>query len=191
MSNVILRQNDLFAGEDWKVIYTAFNNISFKNYSFDSIKRSLIEYIRINYPEDYTDWTVNSEFIMIIDLLAYLAETMSYRIDLNARDNFIDTAERRESILRLAKMISYTPKRNYPARGKVKIRTVRTTQIVVDSEGTNLQNVTVEWNDPQNPNWYEQFLLVLNASLVSTNPFGRPIKQHKVNSKTTQLYKIS
>jgi len=122
MSNIVLRQNDLFLGEDWRVIYETFTNVNFKSYSFDSIKRSMIEYIRQNYPEDFNDWTENSEFIMIVDLLAYLGESLAYRVDLNARDNFIDTSERRESILRLAKMLSYNPKRNIAASGKVKIR---------------------------------------------------------------------
>lgn len=191
MSNVVLRQNDLFLGEDWQVIYAAFNDINFKNYSFTTIKSSLYEYIRQNYPEDYTDWSNSAEFSMIIDTLAYVGETLSYRIDLNARDNFIDTAERRESIIRLAKMINYSPKRNFPARGKVKIRSIKTSQMVVDSEGRSLQNVIINWNDPQNPDWYEQFILVINATLLSSNPFGKPIKNIKTNDGNMQLYRMN
>lgn len=191
MSNIVLRQNDLFLGEDWRVIYETFTNVNFKSYSFDSIKRSMIEYIRKNYPEDFNDWTENSEFVMIIDLLAYLGESLAYRIDLNARDNFIDTSERRESILRLAKMLQYNPKRNMAATGKVKIRQVKTTQIVTDSKGLNLQNRTILWNDPQNPDWFEQFVLVLNASLQQSNPFGRPFKSTVANNINMQLYQFN
>lgn len=191
MSNIVLRQNDLFLGEDWRVIYETFTNVNFKSYSFDTIKTAMIEYIRQNYPEDFNDWTENSEFIMIIDLLAYLGESLAYRVDLNARDNFIDTSERRESILRLAKMLSYNPKRNLAATGKVKIRSVKTTQIVTDSRGVNLQNRTILWNDPQNPDWFEQFLLVLNASLQQTNPFGKPFKSTVVNTTNMQLYQFN
>jgi hypothetical protein len=74
MSNIVIRQNDLFLGEDWEVVYDAFTNVSFKEYSFDSIKISLVNYIRQNYPEDFNDWTDNSEFMILIDLLAYLGE---------------------------------------------------------------------------------------------------------------------
>jgi hypothetical protein len=59
-------------------------------------------------------------------------------------------------------MLSYSPNRNLPASGKVKIRSVITSQYVVDSEGRNLQNIPILWNDPQNPDWFEQFILVLN-----------------------------
>jgi hypothetical protein len=191
MSNIVIRQNDLFLGEDWKAVYSAFSNISFKSYSFDSIKKSLIEYIRINYPEDFNDWSNSSEFVILIDLLAYLGESLSFRVDLNARDNFIDTAERRESILRLAKMISYTPKRNIPASGKVKLKSIRTSQPIFDITGKSLQNKFITWNDPQNPDWYDQFLLVMNSFFSSSNPFGKPSKSLNIDGKLMQLYRVS
>ena len=191
MSNIVIRQNDLFLGEDWEVVYDAFTNVSFKEYSFDSIKISLVNYIRQNYPEDFNDWTDNSEFMILIDLLAYLGEQISYRVDLNARDNFIDTTERREQILRLARMLSYSPNRNLPASGKVKIRSVITSQYVVDSEGRNLQNIPILWNDPQNPDWFEQFILVLNKQFNINTPFGKPAKQTVSDGKTLQLYELN
>jgi hypothetical protein len=191
MSNIVIRQNDLFLGEDWKAVYSAFSNISFKTYSFDSIKQSLVEYIRINYPEDFNDWSNSSEFVMMIDLLAYLGESLAFRVDLNARDNFIDTAERRESILRLAKMISYTPKRNIAASGKLKIKSIRTTQPIVDVTGKSLQNKFIIWNDPQNPDWYDQFILVLNSVFASSNPFGKPSKAMNRDGTLMQLYRVS
>lgn len=191
MSNIVIRQNDLFLGEDWKAVYSAFSNISFKTYSFDSIKQSLVEYIRINYPEDFNDWSNSSEFVMMIDLLAYLGESLAFRVDLNARDNFIDTAERRESILRLAKMISYTPKRNIAASGKVKIKSIRTSQPIFDVTGKSLQNKFIIWNDPQNPDWYDQFLLVLNSFFASSNPFGKPSKAMNKDGTLMQLYRVS
>lgn len=192
MSNQIIRQSDLFVAEDWRIVYQAFTDINFKNYSFDSVKASLIEYIRENYPEDFNDWTQNSEFLFIIDLLAYVSEIMSYRVDLNSRDNFIDVAERRESILRLARMINYNPNRNMPARGKVKIRSIRTNQIITDSEGRNLQNQLINWNDPSNPDWFEQFLLVLNSAFVSSNRFGNPIKTvTPLSGNPVSLYRIN
>ena len=190
MTNIVIRQNDLFLGEEWSAIYKTFTNVNFKAYSFDTIKAAMIEYIRVNYPEDFNDWTENSEFIMLIDLLAYMGESLAYRVDMNARDNFLDTAERRESILRLAKMISYTPSRNKPAEGKLKIRSVKTTQLITDHEGRNLQNKVILWNDPQNPDWFEQFIIVMNASFNKNNPFGKPNKNVTVDGTNIQTYKM-
>lgn len=191
MSNVVIRQNDLFIAEEWDVVYEAYSNISFNTYSFDSIKISLVKYLRENYPEDFNDWTENSEFIMLIDLLAYLGESISYRVDLNTRDNFIDTAERKESVLRLAKMLSYNPSRNIAASGKVKIKTISTNQYIVDSNGKNIQNRPIIWNDPNNPDWFEHYTLVMNAAFNIGNRFGKPAKQVNSGGIVKQLYRMN
>ena len=169
----LIRQSNLFAAEDWKVIYRSFRNADFRSYDFDTIRASMLNYVARNYPEEFNDYINSSEFIAIIDLLSYLGQSLSFRIDLNARENFIDTASRRESILKLANMLSYTPSRNLPARGLVKLTAIKTSEPVSDSAGNNLSNVEVRWNDPNNPNWFEQFIVVLNAAISETNQFGK------------------
>ena len=68
-------------------------------------------------------------------MFAYIGELFAYRLDLNAHENFITQAQRKESILRLAKLISYTPTRNLPARGLVKYTSITTTEQIFDSNG--------------------------------------------------------
>lgn len=171
-----IRQNNLFAAEDWQKIYRAFTNVNFVSYDFDTLRQSLVEYIRINYPEDFNDFIDSSEFIAIIDLLSWLGENLAFRVDLNTRENFLDTAERRESILRLAKLLSYKPKRNIAAKGFLKVTGVRTNFDVFDSNGNNLNGIRVDWNDPNNPDWYEQLILILNASFIKSHKFGQPVQ---------------
>ena len=86
----LIRQSNLFAAEDWKVIYRSFRDADFKSYDFDTIRASMLNYVARNYPEDFNDYINSSEFIAIIDLLAYLGQSLSFRIDLNARENFVD-----------------------------------------------------------------------------------------------------
>src|SRR6056300_950457 len=129
----IQRQDNLFSAEDWKTIYRSFSQANFTAYDYDAIRSSMITYIQTNYPEDFNDYIQSSEFVAIIDLLAYLGQSLAFRTDLNSRENFIDTAERRESILRLAKLINYKAKRNSPARGLLKITKIRTTEPLTDS----------------------------------------------------------
>lgn len=150
------RQNRLLLTEDWKKIYQSFKYADFQSYDFDNLRRTMISYIRENYPEDFTDYIESSEYVALIDLIAFLGQNLAYRTDLNARENFIETAERRESILRLARLISYNASRNVPASGLLKIVSVSTTEDIVDSSNNNLANQTVIWNDDTNGNWYEQ-----------------------------------
>lgn len=185
------RQKQLFAAEDWQVIYTAFTQVNFNAYDFPTIRNAMVEYIRLNYPEDFNDWTESSEFVAIIDLLAYLGQSLAFRMDLNTRENFLDTAQRRESIFRLARMLNYQPQRSIPATGLLKINQVITNQDVYDSNGLNIRNTPINWNDQNNPDWQEQFTLVLNASMNPTNYIGNPVKSGEVNGILTELYALN
>lgn len=187
----VLRQRKLFAAEDFRVVYRAFTEINFSAYDFDTIRSVMVDYIRQNFPEDFNDWIESSEFVALIDLLAYLGQSLAFRMDLNTRENFIDTAERKESVLRLARLISYIPSRNRTSSGLVKLTQISTTQPIIDSNGTNLQNITISWNDANNPDWFEQFILILNSMFSNTNPFGKPIKSGLVNSITTELFELN
>ena len=97
------RQNRLLLAEDWKRLYQTFRNADFRSYDFDSLRRTMIAYIRENYPEDFNDYIESSEYLALIDLIAFLGQNVSYRIDLNSRENFLELAERRDSVLRLAR----------------------------------------------------------------------------------------
>ena len=185
------RQSQLFAGEDWKVLYTAFTKVNFSSYDFNTIRAAMVNYMRLTYPEDFNDWIESSEFVAIIDLLAYLGQSLAFRMDLNTRENFLDTAQRRESVFRLAKMLSYQPQRAIPSQGLLKITQLFCNQDIYDSNGLNLNNSTVTWNDQNNPDWFEQFILIMNASLSSNNPFGSPNSSGTIGGVQTELYEIN
>jgi len=185
------RQNRLLVAEDWKRVYQSFRNADFKSYDFDNLRRTMISYLRENYPEDFNDYLESSEYLALIDLIAFLGQNISFRIDLNARENYLELAERRESVLRLARLLSYNPKRNQAANGLLKIESVSTTEELVDSNNINLENQTIVWNDPSNPDWYEQYIRVLNAALPLNGTFGRPIKTETINGIPTQQYRFN
>jgi hypothetical protein len=191
------RQNKLIAAEDWKKVYQSFKNADFKSYDFDNLRRTMITYLRENYPEDFNDYVESSEYLALIDLIAFLGQNLAFRFDLNARDNFLELAERRESVLRLARLLSYNPKRNQPANGLLKFTSISTTESVIDSNGRDLSNQTIVWNDSANGNWYEQFIKVINASLPETSQFGKstdsavisgvPCEQYRFNASNTEV----
>lgn len=184
------RQNRLLIAEDWKRIYQSFRNADFQSYDFDNLRRVMINYIRENYPEDFNDYIESSEYLALIDLIAFLGQSISYRIDLNARDNFLELAERRESVLRLARLLSYNPKRNIAASGLLKFSSISTTQTVLDSNGRNLAGQTVVWNDPANSAWYDQFIKILNAALPATRQFGNPDDKATIQGIDSEQYRF-
>ena len=185
------RQNRLLVAEDWRKIYTAFQQADFKSYDFETIRRTMVAYLRENYPDDFNDYIESSEYVALLDLIAYLAQSLSFRVDLNARENFLETAERRNSVLRLARLINYNAKRNTPATGLLKFDSVATTENVTDSSGTNLANTTVVWNDGTNANYREQFINILNAANASGQTFGKPAESDTIGGIKTDIYNSS
>ena len=184
------RQNNLLINQDWKKIYQSFKNADFQSYDFENLRRTMITYLRTNYPEDFNDYIESSEYLALVDLVAFVGQSVAFRVDLNARENFLELAERRDSILRLARLISYNAKRNVPAQGLLKFTTVKTTETVVDSNGRNLANQVVTWNDPANPNWYDQFIKIINAAMPSSQQFGNPSAKDTIYGIPTSQYRF-
>ena len=176
--------------ENWERAYEAFQQINFSAWDFKSVKESLLDYLKLYYPEDFNDFTENSDMIALLELFAYIAEQFAYRYDLNAHENFISVAERKESVLRLAKLLSYNASRNIPARGLVKITSIITTERVFDSKGVDLSNKTIYWNDPNNPNWKEQFTLVINRVLEQEFGSVLPSDRVQVSDVLFELYPL-
>ncbi len=185
------RQNRLLVAEDWKKIYQSFQQADFKSYDFETLRRTMVAYLRENYPDDFNDFVESSEYVALIDLIAYIAQALSFRVDLNARENFLETAERRNSVLRLARLINYNAKRNLPGTGLLKVRAISTTQDVRDSTGTNLANSTVIWNDSANSNYREQFVSIMNAANQTGQLFGKPRESGSIGGITTETYTLS
>lgn len=185
------RQNRLLVAEDWKKVYQSFRNADFQSYDFENLRRTMIDYIRQNYPEDYNDYIESSEYLALIDLIAFLGQSIAFRVDLNARENFLELAERRESVLRLARMLSYNAKRNQAASGLLKFTSVQTTQNVIDSNGRNLSGQIIAWNDPSNDNWYDQFIKVINSAMPTTQQFGSPADKASIYGIPTEQYRFN
>ncbi len=185
------RQNRLLVAEDWRKIYQAFQQADFKSYDFETLRRTMVAYLQENYPDDFNDFVESSEYVALIDLIAYISQALSFRVDLNARENFLETAERRNSVLRLARLINYNAKRNQPATGMLKIDSISTSQDVTDSTGTNLANSTIIWNDSANANYREQFTAILNAANQTGQLFGNPRESGTIGGIDTEVYTLS
>lgn len=185
------RQSGLFGVNDWKTIYQTFREADFRSYDYETLRKSFIDYLRNYYPETFNDYIESSEFIALLDVMAFMGQGLAFRNDLNARENFIDTAERRDSVIKLANLVSYTPKRNLSAQGYLKVVGISTTENILDLNGINLSNLPILWNDPANSYWLEQFNTVINAALINTQRIGKPGNVSDILGVTTSEYAIN
>jgi hypothetical protein len=185
------RQTSIFGIEDWRSLYKTYNQADFQSYNFETLRKGFVDYLRQHYPEDFNDYVESSEFIALLDVMAFMGQAISYRQDLNTRENFLDTAERRDSVVRLADLVSYTPKRNECASGFLKVTSVSTTENITDYSGTNLANVVLRWNDGTNIDWNDQLTTVMNAMLVDSQMIGKPGRTTDILDVETAEYTVN
>lgn len=185
------RQTAIFGAEDWKKLYRTYKEADFQSYDFETLRKSMVDYLRLYYPETFNDYTESSEFVAMLDLMAFMGQGLAFRNDLNTRENFLDTAERRDSVTKLAKLVGYTPKRNLNGNGFLKVTAVSTTESVLDYNNFNLSGITINWNDVTNPDWLEQFNAIMNATMVDSQRFGRPGNSSKILGVTTDEYQLN
>jgi len=184
------RQNNLILNQDWKRIYQTFKSADFKSYDFENLRRVIVTYLRENYPEDFNDYIESSEYLALIDAIAFLGQSLAFRTDLASRENFLELAETKESVIRLARLVSYNPRRNIAASGLLKIDTIQTTEAILDSNGKNLASQTIIWNDPTNQYWQEHFTLVLNSAMSDNVEVGRSQGTATIQGITSDQYRF-
>jgi len=180
-----------FGIQDWQAVYQAFNNPFLASYDFETLRQSMLNYIQQYHPETFNDYTNSSEFIALLDMIAYMGQAMSFRFDLNARETFLSTATTRNGITALANLINYVPSRNIAANGYLKITNISTNQDIYDSLGNNLNSITINWNDPTNKNWLDQWNSIINAALTPSQTIGNPGNTQKINGINYSEYGVS
>jgi len=191
MTATSTRGFNLFINEDWKKVYETFREADFQSYDYETLRKTMIDYLRIYYPEDFNDFIESSEYIALIDLIAFMGQSLAFRTDMNARENFLETAERRDSVLQLARMLNYHPKRSSTARGFLKIQSISTTENIFDSNGFNLADTPIIWDDNTNSDFLEQFTIVMNASLQRSQRFGKPAYAGDINGIKVEEYTLN
>lgn len=83
-------------------------SVDYTDRDFSSIRARLFATIRTVFPE-WTDTNVFTFGNILVELFANVGDILCYYQDAQAREAFLLTAVMRKSILRLAKMLSYTP----------------------------------------------------------------------------------
>lgn len=81
--------------------------ISYTNRDFESIKQELVNYAKTYYPETYKDFNDSSFGALMIDMVAYVGDVLSYYLDYQTNESFMETALQENSVLKIAKQLGY------------------------------------------------------------------------------------
>ena len=81
--------------------------INYTSRDFDSIRDDLINYTKRYYPDTFKDFSEASFGSLMLDTVAYVGDIMSFYLDYQVNEGFLDTASEYSNVLRLAKQMGY------------------------------------------------------------------------------------
>jgi len=82
--------------------------IKYTNREFDSIKQDLIEYAKRYYPDTYNDFSEASFGELIFDLVSYVGDSLSFYLDYQINESFMDTAVEFANLRKHARSLGYS-----------------------------------------------------------------------------------
>ena len=98
--------------------------IKYTSREFQSIKRDLLEHARRYYPDTFKDFNEASFGALMIDTVAYVGDILSFYLDYQVNESFLDTAIEYNNIVRLSRQNGYKYKSNPSSYGTVALYTV-------------------------------------------------------------------
>ena len=81
--------------------------ISYTSRDFQSIKDSLTDYAKRYYPNTFKDFSEASFGSMMLDLVSYVGDQLSFYTDYQANESFLDSAIEFGNIIRNAQQLGY------------------------------------------------------------------------------------
>ena len=81
--------------------------IKYTSRDFNSIKADLVEYAKRYYPDTVTDFSQASFASMMLDSVAYVGDILSFYLDYQVNESFLDTAIETDNVYRIAKQMGY------------------------------------------------------------------------------------
>jgi hypothetical protein len=85
-------------------------DIRYINRDFNDFRNTLINYSKTYFPDTYNDFTETSTGMLFIEMASYVGDVLSFYIDNQIQETFIQTARQTENLFNLSYMLGYIPK---------------------------------------------------------------------------------
>ena len=84
-------------------------NIKYVNRDFNDFRNALIEYSRTYFPDTYNDFTPSSTGMLFMEMASYVGDVLSFYLDNQIQETFIQKARQTDNLFNLAYMLGYAP----------------------------------------------------------------------------------
>ena len=81
--------------------------INYTNREFSGIRQDLFELAERFYPDTFQDFSEASFGAMMLDAVAYVGDQLSFHLDYNINETFLDTAYQLGNVLRHGRILGY------------------------------------------------------------------------------------
>lgn len=84
-------------------------DIKYLNKDFSVLRASLIDYAKTYFPTTYNDFSPSSPGMMFMEMAAYVGDVMSFYLDNQIQETYIQYARQTDNLFELAYMFGYKP----------------------------------------------------------------------------------
>ena len=88
---------------------TKRKNIQYINRDFSELRASLIDYAKTYFPTTYNDFTPASPGMMFMEMAAYVGDVLSFYLDNQVQETYLQYARQTNNLYELAYMFGYKP----------------------------------------------------------------------------------
>lgn len=88
---------------------TRKKNIQYINRDFSELRASLVDYARTYFPTTYNDFSPTSPGMMFMEMAAYVGDVLSFYLDNQIQETFLQYARQSNNLYELAYMFGYKP----------------------------------------------------------------------------------
>lgn len=92
--------------------------INYTSRDFASIKEDLLTYAQKYYPETYRDFNESSFGSLMVDMVSYIGDILSFYVDYQANESFLNTAIETDSVIKLSRELGYKFRPNAASHGE-------------------------------------------------------------------------
>jgi hypothetical protein len=98
---------------------TTNRDIKYINRDFSDFRQRLIEYTKTYFPNTYNDFSPTSPGMLFMEQASYVGDVLSFYLDNQFQENFIQYAQQTNNVYELAYMFGYKPKTTGVAQSTV------------------------------------------------------------------------
>ena len=81
--------------------------VKYTSRDFESIKSDLVDYTKRYYPDSYRDFSAASFGSLMLDVVSYTGDILSYYLDYHVNESFLDTSLEFDNIRKHARALGY------------------------------------------------------------------------------------